>query len=682
MKQAMALSAMLVLAAFVPASADAASPIGKILQLISDLQSKVIGEGEASQKVYEEFSEFCEERNKALTFEIKTGKAEVADLTAVISEEAALIESLTTKAEKLASDIATDEADLKAATYIREKEASEFAAEKAELYDVIDTLERAIGILDKHGPSMLQLKNAKSLGDALGAMVEASMFSSADADRLNSLAQMSSEDEGDNMGAPSASTYEGHSGGILDTLGGLLEKAQSQLKEAEGKETGNLFAFQKLKQSIEDEIKYGKKELAEAKAGIASSGEKKATAEGDLAVTTKDLDEDTKTQSDLHQECMTTAQDFEAEVKSRAEELKALAAAKKAIVENTSGSDSLAYGLNQVSFVQKLSTGMDLANFEAVRFVRELSKKTNKPALAQLANRMATAMRMSQGGSDPFGKVKGLIMDMIEKLEKEAGADAKHKAYCDKELAYADEKKANRISEIEKLTTAIDEMSARSAQLKEEIAALEKALAELAASQAAMDKLRAEEKETYLANKAEWEQGIKGVKMALQILTEYYAKEGKAHSSADGAASGIIGLLEVAESDFTSGLAEMTSAEETSQAEYDQQSKDNEIEKTTKEQDVKYKTKESKDLDKSTAEATSDRSGVETELAAVNKYLDSLHAECDEVAPSYEELVAARTAEIAGLKQALEILEGEAALVQRQARRRTRAGHASLRAGA
>ena len=32
------------------ASAEAASPIGKVLQLISDLQTKIIGEGEKSQK--------------------------------------------------------------------------------------------------------------------------------------------------------------------------------------------------------------------------------------------------------------------------------------------------------------------------------------------------------------------------------------------------------------------------------------------------------------------------------------------------------------------------------------------------------------------------------------------------------------------------------------------------------
>jgi hypothetical protein len=672
MKAAM-LAVVFALAMFPGVGAEVVSPIGKVLQLISDLQTKIIGEGEKSQKVYEEFSEWCEERSKNLAFDIKTGDSEVATLKATISEEAAMIASLTTKTEQLVSDIATDEADLKASTFIREKESADFAAEKAELSDIIDTLERAIGLLEKHSASMLQLKSAKSVAEALDVMVGASMFSSADAKRLNALVQQDSEDGGDNMGAPSAAVYEGHSGGIVATLTDLLEKAQAQLKDASSTETANLHNFELLKQSIEDEIAYGKKELAEAKAGTASSGEKKASAEGDLAATSKDLAEDIKVQGDLHQQCMTTAQDFEAEVKSRAEELRALAEAKKALVDNTGAADSLSYGLNQVSLIQRLRTGTDLAHFEAVRFVRDLARKQNSKSLAQLASRMATAMRMSSGAGDPFAKVKGLIMDMIEKLESEAGADAKHKAYCDKELAYADEKKANRIAEIEKLTTSIDAMSARSAQLKEEVAALEKSLADLATSQAQMDKLRAEEHEQYISNKADMEQGLEGVKMALKVLTEYYAKD-KAHDAAQGSGEGIIGLLEVCESDFSKGLAEYTGSEESSQAEYEQQTKENEIEKATKDQDVKYKTKESKDLDKSVAEATSDRSGVQTELDAVQKYLDSLHADCDETADTYAEQVSRRSAEIAGLKEALSILEGEAALLQRTSRR-SRAQH-------
>merc|ERR1712187_818043 len=89
--------------------------------------------------------------------------------------------------------------------------------------------------------------------------------------------------------------------------------------------------------------------------------------------------------------------------------------------------------------------------------------------LAQLASRMASAVQFGAGtGDDPFGKVKGLITDMIERLESEAQADASHKAYCDKELSESTEKKDDKSAEISKLSTKIDQMTARSSQLKEE----------------------------------------------------------------------------------------------------------------------------------------------------------------------------------------------------------------------
>merc|ERR1719254_353435 len=113
-------------------------------------------------------------------------------------------------------------------------------------------------------------------------------------------------------------------------------------------------------------------------------------------------------------------------------------------------------------------------------------------------------------GEDPFKKVKGLIADMIEKLESEAEADATHKAFCDKELAESNQKKDDKTNEIAKLSTKIDQMSARSAQLKGEVAALQKSLAELAAAQAEMDKIRREENAAFLQNKADMEQGLEG----------------------------------------------------------------------------------------------------------------------------------------------------------------------------
>jgi len=643
------------------ARANQVSPITKVLQLMSDMQSKIIGEGEAAHAVYAEFAEMCEERSKDLQFEIKTGKGEIADLKAVIDEETATAESLTTKVEELTASIATDEADLDAATKIRAKESADFLAEEKELSEVIDSLQRAIGILEKemakHGASMMQIKNAGSLAKTLQVLVEAASLTSADAKGIAALVQTQQGSDDSETGAPDPAVYKGQSGGIIDTLGDLLEKAESQLAELRSKETASLNAFEMLKQSLEDKIKYETKELDEAKTGIAASNEKKATAEGDLAVTTKNLNEDVLALSDLHHECLTKAQDYEAETKSRGEELAAIATAKKVIQETTSGAADLSYGLSQVSLLQQTQSG----GLQVVKFLRELAQTRHLPALAQLSMRMDAAIQGSEG--DPFAKVKGLIQDMIETLEKEAEADATEKAYCDKELAETNAKKDAKTTEIKKLSTKIDQMTSRSAQLKGEVAELEKGLSALAKAQAEMDKIRLEEKEAYTKAKAEMEAGIKGVQLALKVLRDYYAKD-KAHAADEGGGAGIIGLLEVVESDFSKGLIEMTSTEEAAQASYDQETKENEIEKVTKEQDVKYKTEEAAGLDKATAEATSDKAGVQEELDAVLEYLKGIEDRCIAKPESYEERVARRTAELNGLKEALSILENETSFLQ------------------
>lgn len=501
--------------ALVTAQANNANPIEKIIQMIGELETKIIKEGEDSQKTYEEFSEWCEDTSKNLMFEIKTGKGEVADLKATIEKESSNIQVQDSKIEELAGAISVDEADLKAATEIRDKEQATFSAEEKDLVETVDILERAIGIIEKEmngGAAMVQLKKASTVAQVLGMMVQAESLSSADAHKLTALVQTVQRSDDDDSGAPDPAAYESQSGGVIDTMNDLLEKAQTQLDTTRATEQKNVQNYEMLKQSLTDQIKNANKEMDEAKTSKAASEEAKATAEGDLEVTGKSLAEDLKALAELHHNCMTTASDFEAETTSRGEELKALATAKKIIKETTSGAASQSYGLDQVSFVQ---TSMSNTNNKAVRFIRQLAKKHHAPALAQLASRMASEMRFGSGSqSDVFEKIKGLITDMIEKLEAEAEADATKKAYCDKELAETNQKKDDKTAEIEKLSAKIEQQKAQSAKLKEEVAVLQEELAALVKEQAEMDKIRAEEKAAFEKNSAEMEKGLNGIKMA------------------------------------------------------------------------------------------------------------------------------------------------------------------------
>jgi len=655
------------------AAATNVSPIQKTVHLIDGLAAKVTAEGAASQKLFEEFTEWCEDRSKDLGFEIKTGKSEIESLQATIQEQLSTSSSLSTKIEELAGAIAKSEADLKDATGIRKEESADFQAEEKELMEIIDMLQRAINVLEremaKGGASMLQGKNLGSLSSALSVMVQASLISTGDSAKLTAFIQGGSDDSEEELSAPEAAAYESKSGGIIDTIESLLDKASAQLEAARKKETEALHNFELLQQSLTDEVKFSNEEMAESKKSLAAAAEAKSTAEGDLTVTSKELSVDMSDKEKLDQDCMTKADDFAAEKKSRAEELKALAEASKILTEMTGDAAAVSYSLLQTGSSSGLATSTDLANFEVARFVRDLARKQKEPALAQLAQRIAAAVRGgARTGADPFEKVKSLISGMIEKLEKEAGEDATKKAYCDKEMTETAAKKEYKADAIDKLSTKIDKMNAASAKLKEEVVKLQNELSKLTKAQAEMDQIRSKENAEYTENKAALEAGVEGVKKATQVLKEYYAKGDAAHASADGAGSSIIGLLEVCESDFSKDLAGIIAAEESAVNDYESTTQANSIDKTTKEADVKYKTKEATSLDKAVAEASSDRASTQNELDAVLEYDEKLKEQCIAKAEPYAVKAERRAAEIEGLKQALSILENESALVQQSSR--------------
>merc|ERR1719194_4705 len=257
-----------------------------------------------------------------------------------------------------------------------------------------------------------------------------------------------------------------------------------------------------------------------------------------------------------------------------------------------------------------MQSSSDLHNAEVVTMIKNLAKKQHSTALSQLASRISSVVRYgnADGSMDVFGKVKGLITDMIAKLEAEAEAEATEKVYCDEELAKTEAKKAELQGVISKLTSKIDLAAAKSAELKEEVKTLQAELATLAKEQAEMDSIRAEEKAAFDKAKAELEAGIGGVQKALGVLRDYYQggaallqKAGgfdafmqqpaapKKHSAASGAGGSIIDILEVCESDFTKNLADEETQEADAIAVYEKTTQDNKLAVTTKTQDVKYK---------------------------------------------------------------------------------------------
>eukprot|EP00927_Polykrikos_kofoidii_P057739 TRINITY_DN51927_c0_g1_i1.p1 TRINITY_DN51927_c0_g1~~TRINITY_DN51927_c0_g1_i1.p1 ORF type:complete len:148 (-),score=37.25 TRINITY_DN51927_c0_g1_i1:18-461(-) len=95
-----------------------------------------------------------------------------------------------------------------------------------------------------------------------------------------------------------------------------------------------------LKQPFKDGIKHATQDMADAKISLAESSEGNAAAEDDVALAAKTPAEDTNTLADLNQNCVRKARGFEAATESRAEEVKAFAAAKKVILVTAGGAVS------------------------------------------------------------------------------------------------------------------------------------------------------------------------------------------------------------------------------------------------------------------------------------------------------------------------------------------------------
>merc|ERR1719330_932792 len=213
----------------------------------------------------------------------------------------------------------------------------------------------------------------------------------------------------------------------------------------------------------------------------------------------------------------------------------------------------------------------------------------------KLDSRVLSALA-SRVSDDPFQKVKKMIKDLIVRLMEEANGEAEHKGWCDTELSTNEQTRAEKTEAVEMLHAEIDQLEASIAKLTEEISDLSKSVADLDAAMAKATKLRQEEK-------AENAQTVKDSKDAQAAdatallqqqpeAPEIFEKEYKGMQSENG---GVVGMLEVIESDFARLEADTKAAEASAQKAYDSFMSDSKVDKAAKTKDIEHKTTKKQD---------------------------------------------------------------------------------------
>merc|ERR1712188_184699 len=116
---------------------------------------------------------------------------------------------------------------------------------------------------------------------------------------------------------------------------------------------------------------------------------------------------------------------------------------------------------------------------------------------------------------------------------------------------------------------------------------------------------------------------------ALTVLKEFYAKAGKAtalvqepeifdkpYKGMGGEAGGVVGMLEVIESDFARLESDTKAAEATAQKEYDEFMTDSKVDKTEKSTDIEHKPAKKQDESQALTTKNGDLEGTQKELDA------------------------------------------------------------------
>merc|ERR1719487_1546889 len=270
-----------------------------------------------------------------------------------------------------------------------------------------------------------------------------------------------------------------------------------------------------------------------------------------------------------------------------------------------------------------------------------------------------------------------MIKDLIVRLMEEATEEAQHKGWCDTELATNEQTRNEKAAAVETLNAEIDALGASIATLTEEIAALIKAVAELEAAMAKATEMRNAEKAKNDETIKDAQEAQTAVAQALTVLNDFYAKAAEAtallqqqptpppifdspYTGMQGMKGGVVGMLEVIESDFARLESETAAAEATAQKEYEVFMSDSEIDKSAKTTDIANKTTKKQDDEQALESKKVDLEGTQKELDAALAYFDKLKPSCVDAAISYEDRVAQRKEEIASLQEALKILSGEA----------------------
>jgi len=473
---------LMVLAPLAAGTQVKVNPVETVIELLQKIRDQIMEEGKDEAVGYDKFACFCKDQANEKQVVIKKSEEKISVLNSQIDLLASEIEELDSavaddrkEREKLTKE--GDTADEK-----RAKQFDEYSGEEKDMSKAIKAIEGAIEALEtsrgavNSGASLLAAKNALQQVADSGKHTVASTT-------VRQLVALLGED-------PAA--YEYASNDIIATLQGLLKTFKKDKVELDTEEAGHRQSYEMEKGARDFQIKTLGELIEQNTAMSAEKTEKKSETEATLEEETNMKTKDQEFLKELTSLCEEKAEGWDKRSKMRASEITAITEAlgdlSKGVAENYSANKKLTllvekhplvssseferpalqarHGLlvedNGEQLQQEGNSDADedeldeLEGVDDVSFLQLRGKQAPKHALRKAkqaavhylldkanslkSKRLSAIAAKLELGKDHFVKVRGIIKDLIAKLEADAEAEATQKGYCDEEMGKATKK--------------------------------------------------------------------------------------------------------------------------------------------------------------------------------------------------------------------------------------------------
>jgi len=671
-----------------------ANPIRKVVTMLQSMQTKVQEEGEKEQALYDKYMCYCKTAGGDLQGSIAkagSGISELGNKIKAAEEQKVVLEEELKTAQ---SDRTAAKAAMAEATAVRGKEAAAYAAEKADADKDIAAVSKAISAISSGmAGSFLQTSEAQMLKHILFSKRDDLM----DDERQDILAFLSGAQE-----------YAPQSGQIVGILKQIEDEMKKGAAEAAAAEESAIKTYDALMAAKKKEVLALTKEIETKLERVGTLGVEIAQMKNDLGDTEEALTADKDFLANLDKNCEKKKKEWEVVVKTRAEELAALADTIKVLNDD----DALEL------FKKTLPSAASLMQ------VQMTTKEYRKKALLLVQKVLKSGMQVNpelglialalKGKKIGFDKVIKMIDDMIMTLKVEQADDNAKKEYCATAFDQADDKKKGLERAVSDLETAIENAKEDIVKLGEEIDALKAGIKELDKMVVEATEQRKEENEDFKDLMASDTAAKELMKFAKNRLNKFYnpklykappktelSREDRIVENMSGTAAptaapggiagtgiavlsqtmlreapapppetfgpytkksedsmGVMAMMDLLIADLDKEMTEAETEEKDAQVDYEKTMKDS-AEKRTKDSKLLGEKESTKaDLEADLETHTEDKASTAKELMATLQYIQSLHNECDWLLKYFDVRKEARMSEIDALGKAKAVLAG------------------------